>query len=223
MSGGVELVIFDCDGVLVDSERISNIVFAEMLGELGLHLTLADMFEHFVGRSMAQGLEIIERMLGAPPPPDFADAFRARSSAALAQQVQPVRGIEAALAALEEIRLPYCVASSGDHTKMRMTLGATGLLPRFDGRMFSATEVARGKPNPDVFLFAAERMRASCSSRVVVVEDTAVGVQAGVTAGMTVFGYAELTDSAKLIAAGAARTFADMRELPSLIRDLGRR
>jgi beta-phosphoglucomutase-like phosphatase (HAD superfamily) len=100
---------------------------------------------------------------------------------------------------------------------MRLTLGATELMPLFEGRLFSATEVPRGKPAPDVFLFAAERMGAS-PARTAVIEDSVNGVLAGRAAGMTVFGYVDLTAPAKLIAAGASRTFADMRELPALLR-----
>src|SRR5690349_1217567 len=108
-----ELVIFDCDGVLVDSERITNQVFAEMLNELGLPLTLEDMFEEFVGRSMSQCLEKIATMLGKEPPDDFVPSYQTRTTAALTSHLTAVPGIEAAL---DKITQPYCVASSGDHT-----------------------------------------------------------------------------------------------------------
>ena len=185
----LELVIFDCDGVLVDSERVTNRVFAEMLNELGLPVTLDDMFARFVGHSMTQCLDLIADMLGHLPPTNFVDEYRTRTRAALQSELVATPGVEDAL---DRIRLPYCVASSGDHEKMRTTLGITGLWPRFEGRLFSVTEVPRGKPFPDVFLFAASRLGVNPSA-CAVVEDTPVGVTAGVAAGMTVFGYAAPT------------------------------
>lgn len=207
------LVIFDCDGVLVDSERITNRVFADMLNEIGLPVTIEDMFEQFVGKSMGQCLELMTSLLGAQPPEDFVDNFKRRTTSALLAQLAAVPGIESAL---DQIRLPYCVASSGDHDKMRTTLGITQLLPRFDGRLYSVTEVARAKPHPDVFLYAAEK-QAVAPSACVVIEDTPTGVKAGVAAGMTVYGYAALTPASRLLEAGAHLTFTDMACLPSLI------
>src|ERR1041385_4349880 len=169
-----ELVVFDCDGVLVDSERITNQVFAEMLNEFGLPLTLEDMFEQFVGRSMAQCLEKISDMLGKEPPEDFVRSYHTRTKAALESSLVAVPGIEEAL---DKITLPYCVASSGDHEKMRITLGLTGLLPRFEGKLFSVTEVKNPKPAPDVFLYAAGKCGATPGA-CVVVEDTPTGVLA---------------------------------------------
>jgi len=209
----LELVIFDCDGVLVDSERVTNRVFAEMLNELGLSVTLDDMFARFVGHSMTQCLELIADMLGHSPPPNFVEEYQKRTRTALEAELRATPGVEEAL---DRIRLPYCVASSGDHEKMRTTLGITGLWPRFEGRLFSVTEVARGKPHPDVFLLAAERLGVNPSA-CVVVEDTPVGVTAGVAAGMTVFGYAALTPAHRLLDAGTQVTFNHMRELPTLL------
>lgn len=207
-----DLVVFDCDGVLVDSERITNVIFAEMLSELGLRVTLDDMFWDFVGRSMAQCLEIIEVKLGTPPPDTFLDDYNDRIAVALKRDLKPVSGVTAAL---DVIDVPVCVASSGSHDKMRLTLGLTGLLERFDGNLFSATEVERGKPAPDVFLLAANRMGfdpANCA----VVEDAPTGVRAGIAAGMTVFGYAELSDPASLEREGAV-VFDNMAMLPALL------
>jgi HAD superfamily hydrolase (TIGR01509 family) len=208
-----QLIIFDCDGVLVDSERITNQVFVEMLNALGLPLTLEDMFEHFVGRSMGQCLEKITVMLGRAPPEDFLPDYRARTTLALAAKLKPVPGIEAAL---DAIALPWCVASSGDHAKMRTTLGVTGLLPRFEGRIFSVTEVAHPKPAPDVFLHAAQKCGA-VPADCVVIEDTPTGVAAGVAAGMTVLGYCALTPAHRLLASGAHQVFSEMADLPRLL------
>jgi HAD superfamily hydrolase (TIGR01509 family) len=197
----------------VSTERITNQVFAAMLGEIGLAFTLEDMFEQFVGRSMSQCLEKISSLLGTPPPDDFVDRYRARTRAALESNLTAVPGIEHAL---DRITLPYCVASSGDHDKMRMTLGITGLWPRFEGKLFSVTEVVNPKPAPDIFLHAAERCGVAPSA-CVVVEDSPTGVTAGVAAGMTVLGYAALTPAHRLRAAGAHRLFERMTELPGLV------
>ena len=208
-----ELVIFDCDGVLVDSELITNRVFAAMLGELGLPLTLDFMFENFVGRSMQHCWEQVAAMLGREVPEQFRQELQRRTTAALQAEVKAVQGVEAVL---DSLSVPYCVASSGSHAKMATTLGATGLLPRFRNRIFSATDVARGKPAPDIFLYAASQ----CSVEPVacaVIEDSPAGVLAGVAAGMTVYGYCAFTPEARLRAAGAHHTFNEMAKLPALL------
>ena len=207
------LVIFDCDGVLVDSEPITNRVFAKMLNELGIAISLEDIFERFVGRSMPQCLEILAKLLGRPVPQHFVEEYQTRSTTALKSELKAVPDIKTVLATM---RVPYCVASSGTHEKMHTTLGITGLLPQFRGKMYSVTEVAQSKPFPDVFLHAARQhgvMPADCA----VIEDTPTGVRAGVAAGMTVFGYCALTPKQRLIEAGAHHTFERMRDLPSLI------
>jgi HAD superfamily hydrolase (TIGR01509 family) len=211
-----DLVIFDCDGVLVDSEHITNAVFARLLAEIGLELTMEEMFEHFLGRTDAECMREVARRLGRPPPAGLAGTLRQRSAEALRRGVRPVPGVEAAL---DAIALPVCVASSGEREKMELTLGVTGLLPRFQGRLFSATEVDRGKPAPDVFLHAA-RCLGAAPARTAVVEDSPVGVAAGVAAGMRVFGFAAATAPERLRRQGA-RVFRDMAELPALLRGHG--
>ena len=208
-----DLVIFDCDGVVVDSERIVFEVFGAFIGSLGVHLSEAETREQFLGRTLAACMAIVERLSGKPAPPGALERYCADRDRVLREQVQSVAGIREVL---ESLTIPFCIASSGGHDKMRITLGATKLMPFFEGRLFSATEVPRGKPAPDIFLFAAERMGAS-PSRTVVVEDSVNGVLAGCAAGMSVFGFVDLTPAAKLIEAGASRTFADMRELPALL------
>jgi HAD superfamily hydrolase (TIGR01509 family) len=212
------LVIFDCDGVLVDSEPISNRVLLQKLHEVGLALTLEEVYARFLGRSMQHCLELIGQLLGRAVPADFAEDYQARTTAAFTAELTQVAGITAVLDTLE---IPCCVASSGDHSKMRTTLGLVGLLPRFAGRLFSVTEVAHGKPAPDVFLHAAQRCGAR-PEQCLVIEDALAGVAAGVAAGMTVYGYAARTPAALLRAAGAHRVFIDMAELPQLI-ELGPR
>jgi len=207
------LVIFDCDGVLVDSEVITSRVFAGMLNELGIPATVDEVFDKFVGRTMAYCIEVITGMLGREVPAGFAQQYHDRAALALKADLKTVPGIESVL---DEIRLPYCVASNGSQEKMQTTLGITGLLPRFKGRMFSVTEVARGKPFPDVFLYAAAQSGVAPSA-CAVVEDTPTGVTAGVAAGMTVYGYCAHTPVRRLVEAGAHQTFERMRELPGLL------
>ena len=208
-----DLVIFDCDGVVVDSERVSHDVFGAFMRSLGAHLTDAEMQERFLGRRLAECLTFVEELTGRPVPADALERYKAERDRLLREQVLPIEGIREVL---EGLTIPYCIASSGDHDKMRITLGTTGLLALFEGRLFSATEVPNGKPAPDVFLFAAERMGAA-PARTVVIEDSVNGVLAGCAAGMTVFGFAGLVPAAKLAAAGAERVFTHMRELPALL------
>ncbi len=213
MNSPYQLVIFDCDGVLVDSERITNEVFVKMLNELGLPLQLEDMFEQFVGHSMEQCMVKITTMLGRQPPEGFLADYRVRTRAVLESKLEAVPGIPEVLA---QLSLPYCVASSGDHEKMRTTLGVTGLWSKFEGRIFSVTDVKSPKPAPDVFLHAAATL-GFAPVDCIVVEDTPTGVRAAVAAGMTVLGYAALTPAQRLRDAGAHVVFDDMRHLPGLL------
>ena len=208
-----DLVIFDCDGVLVDSEVITCRVFSNMLNELGITISIDDVFERFVGKSMAQCLQMIAGLMTRDVPEDFVSRFHARTTAALKSELTAVPGIELAL---EAIRIPYCVASNGTHEKMQVTLGITRLLPKFKDRLFSVSEVARGKPFPDVFLHAARKLGAAPSS-CAVIEDTATGVSAGVAAGMTVYGYSARTPAHRLTDAGAHCIFHRMSDLPRLL------
>jgi len=208
----LELVIFDCDGVLVDSELLSNRVLAQALAEIGLPMSLEETIATFMGHSMAACVTLIEERTGRPIPPRFVADFRDRTFEVFRRELRPVPGIESVL---DGINLPSCVASSGPPEKIHLTLSITGLLPRFAGRIFSAVEVERGKPHPDLFLHAAHKMGVA-PGNCVVVEDSARGVQAAVAAGMRVFGYADLTDAGTLAAAGA-RVFRSMEELPSLL------
>jgi HAD superfamily hydrolase (TIGR01509 family) len=205
-------VIFDCDGVLVDSETISNRVLAEVLTGFGLPMTTEQSREHFLGKAWATNVATIERLSAPRRRPSCSRPTGPRATRRSPTACEPVPGIEEAL---ERIELPSCVASSGDHGKMRLTLGMTGLLERFEGRIFSATEVAHGKPAPDLFLYAAERMGFDPATTAVV-EDSPAGVQAGVAAGMRVLAYARDGDPATLAAHGG-EVFDDMRALPDLL------
>lgn len=215
MPAGFDLVIFDCDGVLVDSERLANEVFAAVLEEVcGLEFTLEDMFDTFVGHSRLQCLEKIGAILGEPPPDELDRRYQQDINQALAQSVEAIRGIDSVL---EQLALPACVASSGSHDKMRMTLGKTGLFDYFSGRIFSTSEVERGKPHPDIYLYAAARMGVSDPTRCLVIEDSPIGVSGALAANMTVFGFAELMPAQRLRASGAHRVFDRMADLPELI------
>jgi HAD superfamily hydrolase (TIGR01509 family) len=207
----IRAVIFDCDGVLVDSEQISNRVLAGLLTEIGLPMTPEESVEAFMGRSWKTVEAYAADTRGEPLPDGFRARYLDAMFAAFSEQLVPVPGV---IAALDAIELPSCVASSGSHEKMRVTLGQTGLLERFEGRIFSATEVEHGKPAPDLFLHAAASMGwepAECA----VVEDSPAGVEAGLSAGMTVFGYAGTTPASRL---AGAHVFTDMAELPALLQ-----
>ena len=199
------LVIFDCDGVLVDSEPLSNRALSEALREIGLPLSVEQTTAAFKGRSWRSVEAHVAELLGGGVPPSLHPDYVARRDAAFRAGLRAVPGVEAALDALDGT--PACVASSGDHNKMRLTLGMTGLLERFEGRIFSATEVEHGKPAPDLFLHAARSMGVAPRD-CVVVEDSPVGVEAARAAGMRVLGFG--------IDGGDAR-FDDMRELPRLL------
>ena len=215
MDGPFELVIFDCDGVLVDSERIAVRVEAEFLAELGWPLSQAEIVERFMGRTTEYMDEAIEARLGSRLPGDWRDQFQRRYREAFAAELVPVDGV---LDALDQIAVPTCVASSGSHDKLRFTLGHTGLYERFEGRIFSGYEVANGKPAPDLFLHAAARMGAG-PARCAVVEDSLYGVLAARAAGMRVFGYAGGLTPADRLEGEATVVFEDMRELPRLLAD----
>jgi HAD superfamily hydrolase (TIGR01509 family) len=215
LSEPFDLVIFDCDGVLVDSERVANEVFAHALREVcGLEFSLEEMFDTFVGHSKAQCLARVEAMLGQPPPAELERRYREDINQALADSVRAVDGIESVL---ERLALPCCVASSGSHDKMRLTLGKTGLIDFFEGNIFSTSEVERGKPSPDIYLYAAERMGVRDPGRCLVIEDSPLGVTGAVAAGMRAFGFAELMPEHKLREAGAHEVFRRMTDLPALV------
>jgi HAD superfamily hydrolase (TIGR01509 family) len=210
----VELVIFDCDGVLVDSEPIANRVLTKHLNGVGLSLGTADVMRRFVGRTRAGCITLAEELLGHALPPDFGAKWDADLFETLKREVRAVEGIVELLRAM---KVAYCVASNGTPERMRMTLEAAGLLPYFEGRMFTAAEVANPKPAPDLFLHAARKMGAA-RARCAVIEDTVTGVRAGVAAGMKVFAYAGAphADPAALRAAGA-EVFTDMRDAAALL------
>jgi HAD superfamily hydrolase (TIGR01509 family) len=211
-----ELVVFDCDGVLVDTERLTVGVEARVLTELGWPHTVEEVVTRWMGRSSAAQLAELEERLG----PHGSRTFDERTTSELAdvfeRELNAVEGISALLDRLEAAGVPTCVASSGTHERMRHTLGLTGLYDRFAGRIFSATEVEHGKPAPDLFLHAASSMGVDPSA-CVVVEDSVYGVRAGVAAGMTVYGFAGGLARAEDLAAAGAHTFEAMADLVGVL------
>jgi HAD superfamily hydrolase (TIGR01509 family) len=207
-----ELVTFDCDGVLVDSDRISLRVQAEWTSALGIETSYEDCVRDFLGLRMPATLRILTERLGRPVPSRWVEGLNAAVADAFHAELGPVPGV---VDALERITSPTCIASSGSQEKMRLTLGLTGLGDRFAGRVFSADEVRLGKPAPDLFLRAASRMSAA-PHRCVVVEDSPFGVVGARAAGMSVLGYAPEGDGRRLVEEGAI-TFESMTELPGLL------
>ncbi|MGW1952148.1 HAD family hydrolase [Streptomyces sp. NPDC001920] len=214
-----DLVIFDNDGVLVDSEPISNRLLAAYLTEVGHPTSYEDSIRDYMGSAMHRVHDLVRERTGRALPGDFDDVFHARVFAAFERELKPVAGVVDVLEKLAGDGVPYCVASSGSHERIRVGHRTTGLSRFFDdGRIFSSQDVGRGKPAPDLFLYAAERMGVA-PERCVVVEDSPLGVQAAMAAGMDVYGFAAMTPAAKL--AGVTRLFASMGELAGLLASAG--
>jgi HAD superfamily hydrolase (TIGR01509 family) len=210
-----DLVIFDNDGVLVDSESISNRLLAGYLTELGHPTSDEESIRDYMGSAMHRVHELVLERTGRRLPEKFDDVFHGRVFAAFERELEPVDGVVDVLQKLAADGVPYCVASSGSHERIRVGHRTTGLDRWFDeGRVFSAEDVGRGKPAPDLFLYAAERMGVA-AERCVVVEDSPLGVQAAVAAGMDVYGFTAMTPAAKL--GKASGHFEGMRELVSLL------
>ena len=212
-----DAVLFDCDGVLVDSEPITNGILRTMLGELGWQLTQEECMAHFVGKALKEEVALIARQTGRAVGDAWLGAFQQRRNAALLEQLTAIPNVHAAVHAIHAHHGARIACASGaDRFKVEMQLRKVGLMEYFDGRIFSGYETPRSKPYPDVYLAAAAALQAS-PSRCAVVEDTLTGVAAGVAAGAVVFAYAPLGDGAVLRAAGASQVFADMAELPALL------
>jgi HAD superfamily hydrolase (TIGR01509 family) len=218
----VDLIIFDCDGVLVDSERLAIHVDVLLLERLGWPLTEAEVVERFVGRSDADMRAEVEAHLGRPIPPEVDAEFDEIYRSIYENELVAVDGIVEALDALEAVGVLTCVASSGGHAKIRRSLELTRLTRYFDDRIYSAMDVVRGKPAPDLFLFAAAGMGVS-PSHAAVVEDSGFGVDAALAAGMRAFAYAGgVTPGARLARPGVV-VFDEMRQLPGLLMTAGMR
>ena len=212
-----DLVIFDCDGVLVDTEHAANLLLSQLIRDEGLDLSYEECRRRFVGKAMQTVQAEVSALLGRQLPSDWYLMVKQRSIEVLAEGTEAITGVEAQIMAIREAHIPFCVASSGQIEKMHATLGSANLLPLLKDLLFSADMVAHGKPAPDLFLHAAREM-GHVPEVCVVIEDSLPGVQAGVAAGMKVFGYAgdPMTDREALAAAGA-QVFDDMRDLSGLI------
>ena len=208
-------MIWDCDGVLVDSERLVTRLEAQWITALGWPLTQAEVVARFVGRSEEHMASEIESRVDRVPAGWF-DDLRAASHELLRSELTPVDGVTAVMDALDAAGVPMCVASSSDHNRLRLVLGQTGLLARFADRIHSATDVDNGKPAPDLFLRAAE-VHGVSPARCVVVEDSTPGVTAGVAAEMRTLGFAGGLTSADRLREAGAEVFDRMAELPVLL------
>jgi len=216
-----DLVIFDCDGVLVDSEALACVVHAEVLTAHGYAITPAQVHERFLGRSSREARFEVETEMGRVLPDEYTVQLKATIDRVFGESLAPVPHIAETLAKLTQ---RICVASSGTPTRIVSSLTTTGLIDRFAPNLFSAAQVEHGKPAPDLFLFAAARMGVA-PSRCLVIEDSLPGVTAARAAGMAVLGFhggahCSPATAATLQAAGATATFGDMRELPGLIISL---
>jgi HAD superfamily hydrolase (TIGR01509 family) len=218
----IDLIIFDCDGVLVDSEVISCRAHALVLTRQGYPITPDQVLQRFLGVSDREARQIVETEIGRKLPDDLEAQIKQETLGFYEGDLKAIAHVGDALAA---IKLPKCVASSGTPEKIRHGLTCAGLYEQLAPHIFSATQVKRGKPAPDLFLFAAEQMRVA-AERCIVIEDSTPGVTGACAAGMTVLGFfggshCSGEHEGMLRAAGAAQTFADMRQLPGLIERLG--
>jgi HAD superfamily hydrolase (TIGR01509 family) len=214
MPRALDLVIFDCDGVLVDSETLSASTLADNLARIGFPVDLDYVNEHYLGRSFGVIEADYVRRTGQPVPHDFADSWYADLFAAFRQYLKPIAGVADVL---RRLAVPKCVASSSTPARLALSLEVTGLAPLCGADVFDASMVSRGKPAPDLFLYCAGQMGA-VPERTLVVEDSVTGIAAATAAGMTAWGfvggshYAGGRDTAPLRRAGAARIFASMTE-----------
>ena len=212
-----EAVLFDCDGVLVDSEPIVNRVLRDMLAERGWALTEEECLALFVGKMVRDEKARIESETGQPLTEDWLAAFRARRNAALEQELRVVPNAQAAVQAIHErLDARIACASGADRHKVELQLRKVGLHGYFDGRIFSGHEMPRSKPHPDVYLAAAAALRAA-PARCAVVEDTLTGAAAGLAAGATVYAYVPQGDAGPFLRAGVAGVITDMAQLPAAL------
>lgn len=214
MPFSTDLLIFDCDGVLVDSEGLQARVVTEVLRDHGVDCGDVDGALRFRGGKLADMIATLEGETGRKLPADVVPEIRARTLAAFEKELRPIEGIAEVLRGLS---VPYCVASNGPIEKMNVSLRSCGLLDLFQGRMFSAYDVGSWKPAPDLFVHAARTMGAR-PERTTVIEDSPLGVRAATAAGMRVLGFAPEGRAAELSALGASHVFWPMQALLGLLR-----
>ncbi|MFN8413653.1 MAG: HAD family hydrolase [Anaerolineales bacterium] len=209
-----DLVIFDCDGVLVDSEPLANRVYVQMLSEYGYQVNYEEYLHRFSGAAIVSRLEVTSKQLNWTPPVDFYPIFNKRLSVLTEKELKPVEGIHALL---DSLSVPVCIASNGSRKEVQLRLRIANLTKYFGEAIFSGLEVSNPKPAPDVYLAAANAFNIP-PHRCVVVEDSVLGVTAGVRAGMTVYGHAACTDADSLQRAGAI-PFKTMMELKNILTE----
>jgi HAD superfamily hydrolase (TIGR01509 family) len=229
LSSKLRAIIFDFDGVLADSEVLSNTVIAEIVTELGKPTTVDDAYRTFMGKRLSEVIETIEAVTGRKLPPDFADAYQQRTFDAFRARLKPVVGAREFLEKFLGIwrDVPRCIASSSSPERLALSLEVLNMTPLFEGRVFSASNVARGKPHPDIFLHAAEQLGIDPSD-CIVIEDSVGGVTAGRAAGTTVIGliaagHIQSGHEARLRQAGADHVVASFAELDRVIGPMLRR
>lgn len=210
------LIIFDCDGVLVDSEELFIEIDRLVLAELGWPIERDEIVARFVGRSEEHFVNEVQAFLGQKLPADWMGSFQRHYQEVFRRDLRPVAGISETLDAID---VPTCVASNGSHEKMRFTLGLTGLWPYFEGRTFSASDVSRAKPAPDLFLHAASTL-GFAPEDCTVVEDSLAGVQAALSAGMKVVAYAGGVVTREKFAGTGATIIDEMSQLPRTLQRL---
>ncbi|WP_262733220.1 HAD family hydrolase [Gaetbulibacter sp. NE] len=205
-------IIFDCDGVLVDSEPIGNQVLVDMANSYGADIDLDYAFKHFKGGSIYTCRDKIQALVNQPLSQDFIAEYRRRSYNAFKEQIQPVEGVKEVI---ESLSIPFCIASSGPIEKIRLNLELTGLLPYFEDNIFSCYTIEKWKPEPDVFIWAAKTMGFKPED-CVVIEDSLTGIQAAKAGGFDVFGFTA-HDYNNELEAEATTTFNSMEKLLELI------
>lgn len=209
----IECIIFDCDGVLVDTETIMISVLLEMAAIPGAQIDIEEAVKLFSGRQILETIKMLEEIAGTPFPEDFEQHFRQRAYDEFKRKVKPVEGV---VDLLRTISVPYCVASSGPREKIELNLKLTGILPFFDAaRIFSSYEIGSWKPDPGIFLHAASKMN-FLPSQCIVIEDSLAGVEAGVRGGFRVFALTNGHNKEELAERGAI-VFNKMSELPQLL------
>jgi HAD superfamily hydrolase (TIGR01509 family) len=215
-------LIFDFDGVLADSEVLSNSVIAEIVSEFGVPTTIDDAYRTFMGKRLVEVIETIERVIGRKLPDDFADHYQERTFVAFRRGLKPIEGAREFIAVWSDV--PRCIASSSSPERLALSLEVLDMAALFEGRVFSASNVARGKPHPDIFLHAAEQLGvrpADC----IVIEDSVGGVTAARAAGATAIGFTaaghiQPGHDARLREAGADHVVASFAELDRIVRPL---
>jgi HAD superfamily hydrolase (TIGR01509 family) len=215
-------IIFDFDGVLADSEVLSNSVIADLVSEFGVPTTLEDAYRTFMGKRLVEVIATIERVIGRKLPDDFAEAYQARTFAAFRRGLKPIEGAREFVEAWGDV--PNCIASSSSPERLALSLEVLDMAALFEGRVFSASNVARGKPHPDIFLHAAEQLGIAAAD-CIVIEDSVGGVTAARAAGATAIGFTaaghiQPGHDARLREAGADHVAASFAELDRIVRPL---